>query len=132
MKATILLVDDNPNLCDALGQTLRWKGYDVALATNGQEALNAIRSTGFDLVLLDLGASVTKGWDTLSHPVTVSLSLPPIVIKGHPDQQCLATLKGVAAVLEKPVETPLVLEVIEVALAQRSGTSGNTTKREWP
>jgi CheY-like chemotaxis protein len=54
MKATVLLVDDYAGSRDSLGHTLRSWSYNVTLATNGQEALNSLRDTGFDLVVLDL------------------------------------------------------------------------------
>jgi DNA-binding NtrC family response regulator len=130
MKATILLVDDNPNIRDSLGHTLRLEGYDVTLASNGQEALNALRSTGFDLVLLDLDRPVRDGWDTLGQIITISLSLPLILITGHPDQQRLAAHKGVTAVLEKPLDLPLLLGVMERALAEMAAARGDGTKPE--
>jgi DNA-binding NtrC family response regulator len=132
MKATVLLIDDDPAIRDSLGHTLRSKGYEVTLACNGQQALNALRATGFDLVLLDLEMPVTKGWDTLSHLVTISLGLPLIVITGRPDQQPLPAQKGVAAVLEKPLDLPLLFGVMERALAARSEDCGNPTRPESP
>ena len=127
MKARVLLVDDYPGIRDALGHTLRLEGYEVTLACNGREALNALRETGFDLVLLDLDMPVINGWETLGQMVTINLSLPLIIMTGRSDQQRLATQRGVAAVLEKPLELPLLLEVMQRALAQttqarRSGT----------
>jgi two-component system response regulator MprA len=54
MKAKVLLADDHPVMHDSLGHTLRLEGYDVTLATDGQQALNALGDTGFELVLLNV------------------------------------------------------------------------------
>ena len=100
MKATILLIDDYPGIRDSVGDSLRLQGYEVILASNGREALNALRDTGFDLVLLDLELPVVSGWDTLVKIVTVSLSLPVIIITERSGQQWPDPQKGVAAFLE--------------------------------
>jgi DNA-binding NtrC family response regulator len=130
MKAAILLVDDHPDIGVSLGHTLRLEGYDVTLASNGQEALNALRSTSFGLVLLDLDLLVPNAWETLGHLITVSLSLPLIIITGHPGHQRLAAQKGVTAVLEKPLHLPLLLGVIERALAETPAAHGDGTRQK--
>ena len=50
----ILVVDDDPKIRSVLGRGLRFEGYDVQLAADGQEALQLARETPFDLVVLDL------------------------------------------------------------------------------
>ncbi len=120
VKAKILLVDDYLGIRDSLGRTLRLEGYDVALASNGQEALNSLRGNSFDLVLLDLDMPVVNGWEVLSQIITISPSLPVIIITGCSIQEGLLTQKGAKAVLEKPLDLNLVLEVMEKALGQKT------------
>jgi CheY-like chemotaxis protein len=135
MKATILLISCYPGIRDSLGQTLRLEGCNVTLADNGQEALQALRGTGFDLVLLDLDLPAGDLWGTLcrmvtnsvSLPAILSFSLPVIIITARSDQQFLAAEKGVAAVYEKPLRLPLLLEGIKRALAQKA-----TARRQRP
>jgi DNA-binding NtrC family response regulator len=117
MKPLILLIEEDSDVRDSLGCALRAEGYDIAVASNGREALNALRATAFGLVVLELDQPVTKGWETLSHIVTISLSLPLIIVTGRPDLHRLDTQKGVTAVLEKPLNLPLLLGVMERALA---------------
>jgi len=123
MKAKVLLVDDYPDIRDSLGHTLRLEGYDVSLACNGREALKALRDTWFDLVLLDLDMAALDGWQTLGQIVTTGLraglSVPVIITTERADQQWLASQKGVAAVLKKPLALPSLLEVMKrMAAAQ--------------
>jgi DNA-binding NtrC family response regulator len=130
MKEKVLLVDNFPGVGDSLDQALRLEGYDLTLASNGKEALNALRTTGFDMVVLDLNVPVTAGWAALSQIVTTSLSLPLIIITGRPDQQPLATHKGVTAVLEKPLDLLLLLGVMARALAETSRVRGKGLRSE--
>ncbi len=51
---TILVVDDDPKIRSVLGRGLRFEGYDVHLAADGQEALHIARATPPDLVILDV------------------------------------------------------------------------------
>ena len=50
----VLVVDDDPNIRSVLGRGLRFEGYDVQLAADGQEALARARATPPDLVVLDV------------------------------------------------------------------------------
>lgn len=52
--ATILLVDDEPSLVEAVGYMLRREGYAVSVATSGPAALEAARAIDPDLVVLDV------------------------------------------------------------------------------
>ncbi len=58
---TILVVDDDPLICNAIGFALRQEGYHVLLAGNGREALEAARAHRPDLVILDLGLPDISG-----------------------------------------------------------------------
>jgi two-component system, OmpR family, response regulator len=64
--ARILVVDDEPNIRDLLSASLRFAGYEVATASNGNEAIDRVVSLQPDLVLLDVmlpdvsGFGVTK------------------------------------------------------------------------
>ena len=54
MKGTILAVDDDPDIIDALAVILETKGYEVVAAQNGAEGLARMRSGRPDLIILDL------------------------------------------------------------------------------
>ena len=65
-KASILLVEDEENLHDALKLNLELEGYEITSAYNGNEALKAIKDEYFDLIIMDVmlpqmdGVSVTE------------------------------------------------------------------------
>jgi CheY-like chemotaxis protein len=59
---TILVVDDDPLICELIETCLRREGYSVAVADNGQAALSLLNQTQSDLILLDLRMPVMDGW----------------------------------------------------------------------
>ena len=62
--ATVLVVDDDPDFVEITRTVLASNGYEVSSASNGQEALEAMRATRPDLVLLDVMMSnVLDGLD---------------------------------------------------------------------
>jgi DNA-binding response OmpR family regulator len=69
MGKYILLVDDEPDIREVLGRSLRKVGFEVACAGTGQEALKAFLETyydrPFDVILLDVGLPDINGCDVL-------------------------------------------------------------------
>ena len=60
----ILVVDDDPQIRRAMRTTLTARGYEVADARTGEEALEALRSGNYDLVLLDMNMPGMGGIET--------------------------------------------------------------------
>ena len=65
VQGRILVVDDDESNRDMLGRRLQRDGYTVQLATNGVEALRLLRTSPYDLVLLDLIMSGLDGYQVL-------------------------------------------------------------------
>ena len=63
----MLVVEDDNDVREMLALLLRGESYDVMTATNGAEALNAMRVRRPCLVLLDLMMPVMNGWDFRRH-----------------------------------------------------------------
>ena len=61
----VLLLEDDPALNDLLDDHLSDKGYEVTLATNGQEALEYLIDNVFDFALLDINTPVMTGLEVL-------------------------------------------------------------------
>lgn len=63
-RATILLVEDDPDVRDAVAESLEDHGYRVLLAAHGEEALQQLRRSSVrpSLILLDLMMPVMDGW----------------------------------------------------------------------
>jgi CheY-like chemotaxis protein len=118
MKAKILLADDDEEVLAALDAVLEWEGYEVIVAKNGREAIEHFHEGHADIALLDLNMPVKGGWETFERLTTIHPLLPVIVITARPDQYPLAVAAGVGALMEKPLDLPLLLRAIEDLLLE--------------
>jgi len=64
MSSRILVVDDTPANIQALAGTLKAKGYDISVATNGKQALEVVGRVRPDLILLDVMMPEMDGFET--------------------------------------------------------------------
>jgi len=64
-KKTILLVDDDKDLCELYKTTLVAEGFKVKIAQNGEEALSEVIKERPDLIILDIMMPKIHGIDTL-------------------------------------------------------------------
>ena len=119
MMTKVLLVDDDSSVVAALSGVLRAEGYDVIQAFNGREAIDHFCTIGgTDIALLDLCMPVRGGWETFERLTAINPLLPVIVITARPGQYPLAAAARVAALMEKPLDIPLLLETMRDLLAQ--------------
>jgi two-component system OmpR family response regulator len=64
-QGRLLMVDDEPFLREAVATSLRFMGYEVTTAQDGDEALRLARAQRFDLILLDVTLPDTDGFEVL-------------------------------------------------------------------
>lgn len=81
---TILLVEDDPDVRDALQDILEDEGFDVVPASNGRQAIDFLtlnEPPGADLVILDLLMPMVSGWEVLKRMSTEPrLSGIPVIV----------------------------------------------------
>lgn len=118
----ILLADDDASVRGSLQDMLIGEGYTVIPARDGQEALELIASTLVDLVLLDLNMPRKNGWDTFERLSAEHPLVPIVVITARANQLFTALGAGVGALLEKPLNIPVLLDTIARLLAEPAGT----------
>lgn len=118
VRKRLLLADDLPSIRDSLGRLLRRQGYEVVLARNGHEAVERVASESFDLVLLDLSMPGMDGWQALSRVAALKPGLPAVVITAHSHQRPWVEPAGAWALLEKPLDIPLLLAVVAELLGR--------------
>lgn len=115
-RLKLLLVDDQPSIRDSLSRLLRRQGFLVTLAENGRQAIERAASERFDVVLLDLSMPDVDGWDALKRIVEIKPGLAVVVMTAHSHQRNWVEPLGAGALLEKPLDIPLLLATIrEVA-----------------
>ncbi len=81
----ILLVDDNKWIRALLSRRLAGRGYEVVLASDGEEALVKARSEKPDVVLMDVGLPKLDGWEATRHLRSMpdTHHLPVIALTGY-------------------------------------------------
>jgi DNA-binding response OmpR family regulator len=114
----ILLADDDEGVLAALNDVLRSEGYEVITAKNGREAIEHFHEGRIDIALLDLNMPIKGGWETFEKLTTIHPLLPIIVITARPEQYSLAVAAGVGALMEKPLDLPLLLQAIKDLLRE--------------
>jgi two-component system cell cycle response regulator DivK len=121
--ARILLVEDNEMNRDMLSRRLIRRGYEVILAEDGQEGLEAARSQSPDLILMDMSLPVMDGWETTRRlkdaPATARIPVVALTAHALSDDREKAARAGCDAYETKPVEFPQLLETIERLLHAR-------------
>jgi DNA-binding response OmpR family regulator len=83
--ATVLVVEDEPNLRSLLSRLLDDAGYDVAVAVNGADGLQAALSRSFNLILLDLILPDISGDEALRVLVAARPDSRVLVMSSAPD-----------------------------------------------
>jgi CheY-like chemotaxis protein len=112
MKSKILLADDDGAVRKSLANVLESEGFDVLLAGDGREAVHEFIAEQPDLILLDLNMPNRNGWEAFRLMETLHPFVPVIVITARPNQYERAVLEGVDALMEKPLDLPLLVQTI--------------------
>ena len=112
-KKRILIVDDDPSIRYMLSRVLLDEGYNVMSAANGHQGLELAYTGQIDLVLLDWKMPGLNGEETLKELAFARPALPVIVITAYPRKKSEGGLTGASAVLQKPLDFPMLLEAIK-------------------
>jgi DNA-binding response OmpR family regulator len=118
MKKKIMVLDDDEPIRRSLQKLLQAERYEVVLAAEGSEALAKLDQHTIDLLLLDLNLPYKSGWDVFERITTANPLLPIIIITGRAKQSEVAIAAGVGALMEKPLDIPLLLETISELLLE--------------
>jgi two-component system, cell cycle response regulator DivK len=81
----ILLVEDHEEIWDFLSRRLKRRGYDVVLATDGQQGVDKSREESPDIVLLDMNLPVMDGWTAAGRMKSdaATAKIPIIALTAH-------------------------------------------------
>ncbi len=112
----ILVVDDEAVVREAFEAALTARGYQVALATDGREALRCLRKAHFDLIFLDILLPGISGASLLQAVKRRDPDALVVLITGFPDhEKTLAALEyGPAMLLRKPIKLTDIHAVLEI------------------
>ena len=120
---TILVAEDELEVRGYLEMALESLGYDVELAQDGEETINALRSpkSGISAVLLDLMISQSDGMETLQAVRQIAPDLPVIIVSGSSSTPDIVTAMkcGAADFLCNPVAHEDLKDAIARAIEDR-------------
>ena len=126
----ILIVDDSKDIRDILSKVLSLMGFEAAVASNGNEALNLFLTNSFDLVLTDLEMPDLDGWTLALHIKDKSPNTPVVLITGSEKEAVMERLKGscIDSILFKPFMLEDIEKTVQIMLDERLGENGKCYK----
>jgi len=118
----ILVLDDDPQMLESLGELLRRQGYEVHLAPDGQAGLALLGQHPVQVILTDLKMPGLDGLGLLREVKRLSPDVDVIVFTGQGSiEEAVEAMKGGAwDFLTKPIDSDRLLEVLRRALAKQA------------
>ena len=103
-KPSVLLVEDEENLHEALKMNLELEGYSVTSAYNGIEATKAVQNEYFDLIIMDVMIPEIDGFSVTQNIRLTNTEVPILILsaKGSSEDRVTGLKKGADDYLTKP------------------------------
>ncbi len=115
-SASILIVDDDPEIVTMLSTRLNKRGYKVSTANDGHKAIELAKSELPDLVLLDVMMPGKSGWEVAralkQDPATQAIKIVMVTAIGESVNELTSPLYGADAHIDKPFEFEKLEKVI--------------------
>jgi len=107
MAARILIVDDDPLMCNLLTLALHREGYETEAVYSGQDALDYLSGSGVDLILLDIMMADLNGFEVLralrTDPATAPIPVILLTARADAISQKTGLDAGAVEYLIKPI-----------------------------
>jgi DNA-binding response OmpR family regulator len=122
--ATILVVDDEPDIRMLTKLNLERDGHTVVTATDGEEALAAVREAPPDLIVLDVMMPKVDGWgvlDALKSALDKPITEIPVILLtalGGPMDRVKGGIEGAVQYLTKPMDLEALRAAVNHALSE--------------
>src|SRR5216117_1150073 len=131
MKPTILVVDDEPGVRNALSGVLRDEGYTVEAVSSGEACLERMTRGAVDLIVLDVWLPGMDGLATLARLRERQVDASVVLISGHGNiESAVRAIKmGAFDFVEKPLSLEKTVLVVRNALRQRRLEAENRALR---
>jgi len=132
----LLIVEDVPDILELLSATLKFKGYRVVTAQNGEEALDVIEKAHPTLIITDILMPKMDGFN-LVHRLRLNEAtreIPVIFLTATyvaPEDKEFALTIGVSRFLEKPVNLEEFFPLIEELLTKGAKVAKPLNEREF-
>lgn len=119
IKKRILIVDGDFQTGRSLSGILESEGYEVAFATDANNSMIRFIEWRPNLVILDLDLKGARGWDIFGAFAASDPFAPVIIVTGQKSESELAMVAGARAVMEKPLDIPLLLKTVTEIIAEK-------------
>ena len=128
----ILVVDDDPNQVEIIREALERLGHHIEEARGGRSAIEMIRASAFDLLVVDIVMPEVSGLDVVDHAQKQPNSPEIILVTGYPslDSARQAMERGVQDYLTKPLSLSELELKVQNALERRRLARENLMLRE--
>ena len=114
--ATVLIVEDEPGMLRLLEEVISRHGYQVLVASDGEQAIEVYRcyKLRIDVVLLDVGLPKIAGWQVLLKMKKENPDVRVVIASGYLDPKMKAEMScaGVKHFVEKPYILDALVETI--------------------
>ncbi len=117
----ILVVDDEPLVCDFLREALSLKGYEVIVVRNGRKALNILKRNNIAAVITDVRMPEMSGLALLNKIREFSPSVPVVIITAHGTVNGAVDMmkRGAIDYITKPFSPARLYETMEKVMGNR-------------
>lgn len=115
MTQRVLIVEDEPNIADALRFLLTHAGFDVLIEDDGAKAIDRIGAEDADIVVLDVMLPNRSGFDILRDLRAGARSQTPVLMltaKGQAQDRLTAIELGATEFMTKPFSNAEVVETV--------------------
>lgn len=126
-KKAVLLVEDSPEVRKVVSEIVDFFGFNVTVASDGNEAWRKIRKNRFDLVITDMGMPNLTGDELTRKMRENDIETPVILIAGVDIAKGLVSSKTFSNC--KFVQKPFIIEELRDTMADSLGLSGSSRKK---
>jgi len=119
----ILIIDDDEALRTVLAELFRVEGYVVQVAGNGSQALKAMASDDFDVLLTDVAMPVMDGRELTRTLRDKGIHVPVVAMTAKRSISTVAREMGAAAYVQKPFDVEDLLETVDRVVQQTTTNS---------
>ncbi|MEN9569539.1 MAG: hypothetical protein RL172_770 [Bacteroidota bacterium] len=132
-KISILLVEDEENLQEALKLNLELEDYEVTVADNGMAALEAVQKEHFDLMILDVMLPELDGISVCENIRLQNNDIPILILsaKNSSADRVLGLKKGADDYLTKPFNLEELLLRVNKLVQKSQQLKGRTPVEQW-
>jgi DNA-binding response OmpR family regulator len=121
LNKKVLLIEDEPNIIEAVSFILSRDGWDVKTHSNGHDAVDAVRSRHPDLIILDVMLPGKSGFDILKEIRSdQQFALTPVLMltaRGQLKDREMAEKAGASRYMTKPFSNAEVLDAVRSMVA---------------